>query len=545
MKKIIVVLLFIAAHKMVMAQNVGIGTSTPEASAMLDVTSATKGMLVPRMLTAQRTAIVSPARGLLVFDNTTNSFWFYTGSAWNEVSTTVNMWNINGNSGTNPATNFIGTTDNNDVIFKRNNIRAGFIGTTSTSYGLFALNPASTGILNTANGTHALRFNTTGAGNTANGDYALRENTSGNYNTANGAFALTNNTIGYNNTANGYAALFSNTFGALNTANGYQALYSNTGSANTASGAFALSNNTTGGDNTANGFRALFSNTGGDWNTANGYQALYSNTTGGDNTANGYEALYHNTTGGDNTANGFRVLYSNTTGNSNTAIGNGAGTTNTTGSNLTLIGNLVNVSSNNLTNSTAIGYNASVAISNAMMFGNSSVTEWGLGRTNVSTGVFQVGSNVTNGNAAYLTAGGVWTNTSDVNLKENFTELNDDEMLQKISSLNVTQWNYKNTPVPEIHIGPMAQDFKKLFGLGVAGDDKAIGTIDISGVAIAGVKGLIKKNAELEKSMQQQQAIIQNQQKQIDELKALAKRSNEQQQLIELLQKEIELLKRK
>lgn len=60
------------------------GVSTPAASAMLDVQSTSKGMLIPRMTSAQRTAIGSPANGLLVFDTTTESFWFFSGS-WTEL----------------------------------------------------------------------------------------------------------------------------------------------------------------------------------------------------------------------------------------------------------------------------------------------------------------------------------------------------------------------------------------------------------------------------------------------------------------------------
>lgn len=59
--------------------------ANPHASAMLDVQSTDKGMLVPRMTTAQRTAIANPAKGLLVFDTNTNTFWFYNGSAWGPV----------------------------------------------------------------------------------------------------------------------------------------------------------------------------------------------------------------------------------------------------------------------------------------------------------------------------------------------------------------------------------------------------------------------------------------------------------------------------
>jgi hypothetical protein len=63
---------------------VGIGTTNPNASSMLDIQSTTKGVLIPRMTTAQRTIIANPANGLLVFDTTTNSFWFYT-STWQEL----------------------------------------------------------------------------------------------------------------------------------------------------------------------------------------------------------------------------------------------------------------------------------------------------------------------------------------------------------------------------------------------------------------------------------------------------------------------------
>ncbi len=72
------------------SQNVGInGTgATPDASAMLDIASTTSGLLAPRMTTAQRTAIATPANGLLVFDMTTESFWFYNGvtPAWEELT---------------------------------------------------------------------------------------------------------------------------------------------------------------------------------------------------------------------------------------------------------------------------------------------------------------------------------------------------------------------------------------------------------------------------------------------------------------------------
>ena len=68
------------------AQNsVGIGTQSPHASAILDVSSTTKGFLAPRTTTVQRSAIASPAKGLLVYDTDLNSLYHYNGSAWAAV----------------------------------------------------------------------------------------------------------------------------------------------------------------------------------------------------------------------------------------------------------------------------------------------------------------------------------------------------------------------------------------------------------------------------------------------------------------------------
>ena len=77
-------------NQAVNAQSVGIGTETPDPSAAVDVTSTTQGMLVPRMSTAQREMISTPAQGLLVFDLTTNSFWFRNSNSWVELVDSVN-----------------------------------------------------------------------------------------------------------------------------------------------------------------------------------------------------------------------------------------------------------------------------------------------------------------------------------------------------------------------------------------------------------------------------------------------------------------------
>jgi len=70
--------------------------TNPDPSAMLDVKSTVSGLLAPRMTTSQRTAISSPAQGLLVFDTTTGSFWYYE-SGWQEMAAGLLNWAVNGN----------------------------------------------------------------------------------------------------------------------------------------------------------------------------------------------------------------------------------------------------------------------------------------------------------------------------------------------------------------------------------------------------------------------------------------------------------------
>jgi Chromosome segregation ATPases len=142
------------------------------------------------------------------------------------------------------ASNILGTTNDNSITFKVNNVLAGYTGyfdTDNVSFGYGSLLNSSAGTYNTAVGSSALRSNTTTA----------------NYNTAIGSSALYFNTTGVNNTATGHCALYLNESGNYNTAHGLLALSSNTtGDLNTACGFLALSTNTTGGWNTAIGYNA-------------------------------------------------------------------------------------------------------------------------------------------------------------------------------------------------------------------------------------------------------------------------------------------------
>ena len=90
MKNIIYIFItLIFSSTFAVAQNLGIGTQSPDPSAKLDVTSTDKGMLVPRLTTEKREAISNPANGLLVFDTDRNNFWFYQSSEWIEILQTA------------------------------------------------------------------------------------------------------------------------------------------------------------------------------------------------------------------------------------------------------------------------------------------------------------------------------------------------------------------------------------------------------------------------------------------------------------------------
>ena len=100
--KLILSLLAFVLLAQLNAQNVGINEdgSVPDPSALLDIKSETKGLLIPRMLEVQRTAIVAPANGLMVYQtNNDAGFYYYDGTAWSKMGDGggAGFWKSNGN----------------------------------------------------------------------------------------------------------------------------------------------------------------------------------------------------------------------------------------------------------------------------------------------------------------------------------------------------------------------------------------------------------------------------------------------------------------
>ena len=239
-------------------------------------------------------------------------------------SATGNAWLLGGNSGTNSTTDFLGTSDNTDLVFRRNSALSGLIGADNTSFGNSSLSSLTTGFSNTAFGALSLQANSGGFGNVGVGFGALFANTSGVNNIAIGT-ALGSNTTGSFNIAIGNDVLSASTSSSFNIAIGYLAMDSNTtGIQNVSLGVGSLTNNTTGSRNVSIGTQSLASIEPGNNNTAIGFSALDSLITGSNNIALGYAT-------GDNLVTGIN----------NIIIGSNIDMPTSTDSNVLNIGNII------------------------------------------------------------------------------------------------------------------------------------------------------------------------------------------------------------
>lgn len=324
--------------------------------ALLDIKSSnqatpanTDGILIPKIDAFPTTNPTASQNSMLVYLTTTSGtnqpgfyYWDNATTTWKGLGGSIG-WGLTGNAGTNVTSNFIGTTDDKDIVFKRNNIKAGLINAASnnTAFGVSTLNANTTGSENTAIGKDALTANTWGSYNTAIGYQTLTSNTTGDANVALGINALKSNTIGTNNIALGNNSLTNNLKGEYNIALGNSALPNNTNAShNIAIGYSALlSQNFSNGailyttGNIAIGLDALRNNNptndaNAKWNLAVGNNALSRNNTGNENTAVGYYsqggAFGYTNDSNNNTSIGCKSLAYNGSGNFNTAVGSHA-----------------------------------------------------------------------------------------------------------------------------------------------------------------------------------------------------------------------------
>ena len=300
-----------------------------------------------------------------------------------------------------------------------------------------------------------------GTGNTANGDFPGHSTVGGgDQNSASGPWSTISG--GFFNTASSNA----NTVGG--------------GDQNTASGGFYGHATVGGGDqNSASGAWSTIS--GGNRNTASSYAATVG---GGDqNTA----SALHATVGGgrDNIASGIRATVVG--GAFNTAYGYGA----------TVGGGRDNTASGD--DSMAAGRRAKAIHNGSFVWGDSVDVDKSSSAVNQFNVYASGGTRIFSNSAAsagvlLAPGGGSWTSVSDRNAKENIEVVDAREILERVASIPISTWNYKAQDDSIRHMGPMAQDFYAVFGLGLG--ETGIDTIDPDGVALAAIQGLRAEKGE-------------------------------------------------
>lgn len=387
------------------AQNVGVNVNgaLPDASALLDVSAAAlpangkRVLLIPRMTSAERSAIPTPATGLLVYDTTTLQFWYYDGTTWVAWLNEKDVWKIGGNSGLTGGTHFIGCVNDDEIELRLNGEDSGILSADVAAFGYRAQRATD----NTS--TSSASFGYEALGNAVSGAQDA--------NVAVGHQALYSLTIGSNHTFVGsdVGTTSVNPFSGSSTAIGHRAIRTIPGTPGTAVGHRALENNT--GNNWALAIGAqahmtgpnVFSDLGIGYqagtNGANGvgrgsatgdaghgfgvgacaasdiasnygfgYTALANATTGNENCAFGLGALATGTNAENSTAVGMNSLTA-ATGDGNTAMGYssldgvGSGTYNTG------FGSFAGPTVSTLSYTSAIGYNAVPTVTGRIIFG--------------------------------------------------------------------------------------------------------------------------------------------------------------------------------
>ena len=452
MKKIVLFVSIFFACTALQAQ-VGIGTTTPNSTALLHVeggSSTTKGLLITGTYNGGATVPDLGSGVRLMFYPGKGAFraGYVNGTQWNNA----NVGNYSVAMGYSTKASGISS-----IAMGDNSIASGI---SSTAMGLLT---------------------------NAGGDYSTAmgygTNASGSYSTA----------MGYGTTASGNT---STAMGATTTASGF--LSTAMGATTTASGDYS----------TAMGFRTTAS---GYTSTAMGDQTSASgilSTAIGDQTS---------ASGNNSTAMGVRTTasgdYSTAMGNGTTA---GGSNSTAMGQNTTASGDFSTAMGLNTTASgtasTAMGYRVSTNNqTGSFYFGDSDPNNAGIlnstaanqfsARFNGGYYFISEKTSSTTVGAQLLPGQSSWSAISDVRRKENFLPVNAEDVLKKIAGFQLTTWNYKGQSAKTFrHYGPMAQDFYAAFGkdaLGTIGCDTLINQQDFLGVSFIAIQALEKRTAGL------------------------------------------------
>lgn len=345
------------------------------------------------------------------------------------------------------------------------------------------------------------------------------------YNLFAGSEAGDANKNGQYNTGLGYQALLKNKNGNSNTAVGAQTLFKNSKSTeNTAFGAFSLHDNEAGDGNTGLGVNTLFQNISGDDNTAVGTRALQGNLSGSYNIAVGHFALNTAQTASNNVAIGDWSLWE-AKASGNTAVGKYSLYHNGQGVHNSAFGDSADVTVPTLSNATAIGFYARVDESNKVRIGNTSVTKIGgqVGWSIFSDGRFKKNIKEDVLGLSFINSLRPVTYTVDTKSINNYLERNNTKGKPAAENTEIQKANEAASKI--IYNGFIAQEVEasaKKLNYDFSGVDKPETTDGLYGLRYDNfVVPLVKAVQELSKINDDEDAKINDLQKQIDELKAM------------------------
>jgi cytoskeletal protein CcmA (bactofilin family) len=530
MKKLLFFLLTFLVFQFTRAQNVGIGTTTPNAKALLDITSTTKGFLAPRMTTSQRIAITTPPNGLMVYDTDKNEFYHYNGTNWQAIlngdywfrpiTSRSRISNVNDSVGIGTAspTEWL---DVNGNIRSRNNINAD---NNIAATGVVSGGALSTGGNLVVAGTSVLSGDvTTNSDININNTSAILQLKSSNV--SKGFFQLSGNDVRFGtNSGNpggkvilrmdgdnmiNFEKSAGETFVRLHNAAGISSGVLQTVSSGNrlsltnpiANGTVELGgeifiNNTTNrtGIGTSSPTQRLHVN-------GNAYVSGYINV----EDAYIYGRVRTNLIVDD-------TVSADVIGGAYVSTGQlSVGTFASAGSGLLSVGYNVLTNADGaciIADGTSSYMTNSTSHSMVMRFNNGYRL---FTSTNLSTGV------------SMLNGANSWSSVSDSTKKENFLYADGNSFLQKIANMKLGSWNYKTQDKKAFrHYGPMAQEFYANFGndgIGKIGDDTTIASADIDGVMMIAIQELAKERDKVKEQNETLKNKITIQEAEINRLK--------------------------
>ena len=377
-----------------------------------------------------------------------------TSLVWTNASAAAAAWTLNGNSGTTPGVNFLGTTDNQPLELWVNATRA------------FRLEPNANGAPNVIGGSANNQVDAGVVGATVGGGALNTIQTKANNATISGGAGNIIQTNAYNATISG-------------------------GSGNSIQSDSAWGSISGGFDNTIES-GVFFATIGGGENNTIHTNALGATVAGGSSSTIDSSGSYATIGGGSLNTIQSNAQWSTIGGGwDNTILTDAQKSTIPGGEHCTAAGNY----------SFAAGRHANAKHNGAFVWADSSgffdfpssqTNEFAVRATGGVRFVSGVDSNGVPVAGVALPAGsGSWSSLSDRNAKTNFAPVNSRELLDRLAQLPIQTWNYKSQRESVRHIGPMAQDFHAAFAVGE--DDRHIATVDEAGVALAAIQRLIQK----------------------------------------------------